>query len=89
MESKTMRKSVIPAIVALAVLAGSAVAAASTATGTISSLDPTAHKLKLSSGETFMLPASFKTGQYKVGEKVKVSYVKQNGGMQATQIVRE
>jgi Cu/Ag efflux protein CusF len=85
-----MRKSVIPAsIVALAVLAGSTLAAATTATGTIKLLDPASHKLTLSSGQIFVTPASWDFKKYKVGEKVKVSYEMKNGAMQATQIVAQ
>ena len=85
-----MRKSVIPAsVVALALVAGSALAAATMATGTISALDPAKHEVKLSSGQTFIAPAAWDFTKYKVGEKVKVSYETKNGAMQTTNITMQ
>lgn len=83
-----MRKSVVSlSLASLALLAGTALAAATSATGTISSLDPSKHQLQLSTGQTFEVPAAWDFNKYKVGEKIRVSYLKKNGMMDATRIV--
>ena len=83
-----MRKSLVPlSVVCVALIGGVAVAAVTSTTGTISSLDPTKHQLQLSGGQTFEVPAGWNFSKYKVGEKIRVSYQKKNGMMDATRIV--
>jgi hypothetical protein len=71
----------------VALLSGVALAAATSTTGTITSLDPTKHQVQLSSGQTFEVPAAWDFSKYKVGEKIRVSYQKKDGMMDATRIV--
>jgi len=80
---------VIPTSIAFALVAGAALAAATSTVGTISTLDAAKHKLTLSSGQTFVTPATWNASSYKVGEKVKISYQMKNGAMQATKIVAQ
>lgn len=68
-----MRFHVLPAVVATSLLmTGAAFAAATTTTGTIKSMDMTAHSITLEDGTVYMLPLGFKDPGLKVGEKVSV-----------------
>ena len=85
-----MRKSLISAALAAFVVttAGAAFAASTTDTSTIKALDPAKHKITLTDGRTFQVPATWKFSDYKVGEKVKVTYQTQNGKMMASDVQR-
>jgi Cu/Ag efflux protein CusF len=78
-------RRVIPALVAT-IVAGSAFAAALSATGVVSSVDPAMKDVVLQDGETFTLPAKFDAAKLKVGEKVKITYVKKGSEMVASKI---
>jgi len=79
-------KRVIPVLVATA-FAGTAFAAALSATGTIKSIDPAKKDIVLESGDTFGLPAKFDAAKLKVGEKVKILYMKKGDQMVASKVV--
>ena len=78
-------KRVIPIVIAT-IVAGSAFAAALSATGVIKTIDTAKKDVVLQNGETFGLPAKFDTAKLKVGEKVKISYVKNGSHMVASKI---
>jgi hypothetical protein len=78
-------KRIIPVLVGT-ILAGSAFAAALSMSGVIQTIDTAKNDIVLQSGDTFTLPAKFDVKKIKVGEKVKVSYIKQGDSMVATKI---
>lgn len=51
--------------------------------GTVKSYDTSAKMLKLTNGDSFVIPASFKDPGIKVGEKVKVTYTKMGTKLEA------
>jgi Cu/Ag efflux protein CusF len=81
-----MRKSLILSSLVAVFVAGGALAANLSDSGTIKSIDSTKHQVTLSDGKTFVVPASMKLNNYKVGEKVRVTYQTKNGQMAATDI---
>ena len=85
-----MRKSVIPAsLVTVALLTGAsfAAAAATSATGKIKTLDMATHTLTLANGQAFTVPANWDGSKFKVGEKVKITYMKKGAAMEASKVV--
>ena len=78
-----MRKLMLAASAA-ALLAGITVANATDVTGTIKSIDPTKGMITLDDGKEFLLAPSIKPTEWKVGEKVKVTYDEKNGKMTVT-----
>jgi Cu/Ag efflux protein CusF len=70
-----MRTLLVPAAVA-ALLATSALsfAAVQHASGTVKTFDAKARTLTLASGETYMLPKTFKNPGLKAGEKVSINW---------------
>jgi hypothetical protein len=84
-----MRKLIIAAAL---VLAGVSAAAAGEVNGTISAVDPNAHTVTLTNGQTFRLnegpdAAGSIASNFRPGEKVKVSYRNLNLEPTATGIV--
>ena len=67
-------------------LGAASVAYAADATGTIKSLDMSKDMITLDNGASFMAPKSVKLSDFKVGEKVTVSYTKAGDRMDATSI---
>ncbi len=64
-------------------MAPAAFAAPLTMSGTVKSYDTSAKMLKLTNGDSFVIPASFKDPGIKVGEKVKVTYTKMGTKLEA------
>jgi Cu/Ag efflux protein CusF len=83
-----MRKSLVTAALAASFLTTAAFAASITETGAIKLLDATKHQVTLADGKVFQVPAGWKFADYKVGEKVKVTYELQNGKMMASEIIK-
>ena len=74
------------AALAATLLGAASVAYAADATGTIKSLDMSKDMITLDNGSSFMAPKSVKLSDFKVGEKVTVSYTKTGDKMDATSI---
>ena len=74
------------AALAAALLGAASVAYAADATGTIKSLDSSKDMITLDNGSSFMAPKGMKLSDFKVGEKVTVSYTKAGDKMDATSI---
>ncbi len=74
------------AALAVAFLGAASVAYAADATGTIKSLDMAKDMITLDNGSTYMAPKSVKLSDFKVGEKVTVSYSKSGATMDITSI---
>jgi Cu/Ag efflux protein CusF len=74
------------AALAAALLSAASVAYAADATGTIKSLDMSKDMITLDNGSSYMAPKSVKLSEFKVGEKVTVSYAKAGDKMDATSI---
>jgi Cu/Ag efflux protein CusF len=74
------------AVVATALMGAASVAYAADATGKIKSLDMTKDMVTLDSGSSYMAPKSVKLSNFKVGEKVTVSYTKAGDKMDVTSI---
>jgi Cu/Ag efflux protein CusF len=81
-----MKKLIIPAV-AVALVAFVSSANAASATGTIKSIDATKDTIVLNDGTVYSAPATVKIAQFKVGEKVTVTYEKQNGKMELSGLV--
>jgi hypothetical protein len=64
------------AALATALLGAASLAYAADATGTIKSLDTTKDMVTLDNGSSYMAPKGVKLSDFKVGEKVTVSYTK-------------
>jgi hypothetical protein len=64
------------AVLATALLDAASFAYAADATGTIKSLDTTKDMVTLDNGSSYMAPKGVKLSDFKVGEKVRVSYAK-------------
>ncbi len=80
-------KRIIPAAVALSMLAGTtAFAAAQTATGAIKSIDAKQATITLADGQIYQLPKNFDAKSLKKGEKVSVTFDKTDGKMVASQV---
>jgi hypothetical protein len=71
---------------AAALLGAAPVAYAADITGTIKSLDTSKDMITLDNGSSYMAPKSMKLSDFKVGEKVTVSYTKTGDKMDATSI---
>ena len=76
----------VGAVFATALLSSASIAYASDATGKIKSLDMTKSMVTLDNGSSYMAPKSMKLSDFKVGEKVTVSYTKIGDKMDATSI---
>ncbi len=74
------------AALATALLGAASVTYAADATGTIKSLDTTKDMITLDNGSTYTAPKSVKLSDFKVGEKVTVSYSKAGDKMDITSI---
>jgi Cu/Ag efflux protein CusF len=74
------------AALAAALLSAASVAYAADATGKIKSLDMSKDMITLDNGSSYMAPKSGKLSDFKVGEKVTVSYTKAGDKMDATSI---
>ncbi len=75
-----MKRILLPAILAVSVgLSGIAMAAPSTALGTIKAIDHAAMTLTLSDGSSYVLPKGFDASKPKVGEKVSVAWQMYDG----------
>ena len=64
------------AVMATALLGSASIAYAADATGKIKSMDMTKDMVTLDNGSSYMAPKSVKLSDFKVGEKVTVSYSK-------------
>jgi Cu/Ag efflux protein CusF len=71
---------------AAALLAGATLAFAAEATGTIQAIDTTAGTLTLDNGQVFTLSASVNAADWKVGDRVKLTYDEANGEMSVTAV---
>ena len=80
-------KKLVATLVALPFLATAVFAAAETDTGTIKKVSSAKGTIELSDGKTFSVPKSIKLSQFKVNEKVTVTYTTTNGKMLATGVV--
>ena len=76
----------VGAVLATALMVAASVAYAADATGKIKSLDMTKDMVTLDSGSSYMAPKSVKLSNFKVGEKVTVSYTKAGDKMDVTSI---
>ena len=74
------------AVLAAAFVGATSVAFAADATGKIKSLDTSKKMITLDDGQSFMAPLSVKLSNFKVGEKVTVSYTKAGDKMDATSV---
>ena len=72
------------AALAAALLGAASVAYAADTTGTIKSLDTSKDMITLDNGSSFMAPKGMKLSNFKVGEKVTVSYNKSGNKMDVT-----
>ena len=77
-------RMIISAVAATVMLGGAAYAA--DATGAIKSLDIAKNMITLDNGSTYSAPKSIKLTNFKVGEKVTVSYTKNGDKMDLTSI---
>ena len=71
----------IGAVLATALLGSASLAYAADATGKIKSVDMTKDMVTLDNGSSYMAPKSVKLSDFKVGQKVTVSYSKAGGKM--------
>jgi len=83
-----MRKSVLAAATAAALFAGISLASAAEVTGTIKSIDVTAGMITLDNGKSYKLPASIKAADWKVGDKVKLTFDDNNGQLNVTAVAK-
>jgi hypothetical protein len=74
------------AVAAAALLGATSVAFAADATGKITNLDTSKDMITLDNGSSFRTPEGMKLSNFKVGEKVTVSYKKAGDRMDATSI---
>ena len=74
------------AAIAAALVGAASVAFAADATGTIKSLDMSKDMITLDNGSSCPAPKGAKLSDFKVGEKVTVSYTKAGDKMDATSI---
>ena len=74
------------AALAAALLGAASVAYAADAAGTIKSLDMSRDMITLDNGSSYMAPKSVKLSDYKIGEKVTISYADAGGKMNITSI---
>jgi uncharacterized protein (AIM24 family) len=71
---------------AAALIGAASVAYAADASGKIKSLDMSKDMITLDNGSSYMAPKGTKLSDFKVGEKVTVSYTKAGDKMDATSI---
>lgn len=83
-----MRKLVFAAATAAALFAAISSAIAADVTGAIKSIDAATSTITLDNGKAYKLPASIKATDWKVGEKVKVTFDDKNGQLVVTAIVK-
>jgi len=85
-----MRKIMFP-IAAVALFGAASIAYATTATGTIKTVDPNSNSVTLDSGQTFNVPSSANVdlSKFQPGEKVSINYNESNGKMEVSQIQSE
>lgn len=76
----------VGAVLAMALLGGASIAYAANATGKIKTLDMSKEMIALDNGSSYWAPKSVKLSDFKVGEKVTVSYNKSGGKMNVTSI---
>jgi len=76
----------VSAVLAAALLGSASVAYAADATGKIKSLDLTKDMVTLDNGSSYMAPKTMKLSDFKVGEKVTVSYTKAGDKMDISSI---
>jgi Cu/Ag efflux protein CusF len=85
-QRRSTMRMLIGAVLATALLGAASVAYAADATGKIKSLDMTKDMVTLDSGSSYMAPKSVKLSDFKVGQKVTVSYTKAGDKMDVTSI---
>ncbi len=73
-----------PATLVVALLAGSSMALAADATGTIKSLDMAKDMVTLDNDASYMAPKSVNLSAFKVGQKVTINYAKAGDKMDIT-----
>lgn len=76
-----MRKSAFPAA-AIALLAAISAANAANAVGVIKSIDAAKDMITLDNGSSYAAPSTMKLLDFKVGQKVDVTYSLSNGKME-------
>ena len=81
-----MRSFALPLVFLAAMGSAGLALAATTAEGTIKSIDMKAHTLTLSDGKVYILPANFKDPGLKVGEKVSVAWAMKGTQHEATAV---
>jgi hypothetical protein len=74
------------AVLAAALIGAASIAYAADATGKIKSLDMSKDMITLDNGSSYMAPKGAKLSDFKVGERVTVSYTKVGDRMDATSI---
>ena len=74
------------AVLATALLGAASAAYAANATGKIKSMDAAKNMVTLENGASYMAPQDVKLSNFKVGEKVTVSYTKAGDKMDLTAI---
>jgi hypothetical protein len=79
-------RMLVGAALATALLGSASIAYAADATGKIKSLDMTKDMVTLDNGSNYVAPKSMKLSDFKVGEKVTVSYTKAGDAMDITSI---
>ena len=84
-----MRSKFVPFAIMIALGAGSAaMAAETTTTGTIKSVDMKAHSVTLSDGMVYMLPKGTHEKSLKIGEKVAVVWDLKGNAHEASKITK-
>jgi Cu/Ag efflux protein CusF len=87
METLMSKKAVAPvALILLAAVSTTALAAAQTKTGDIKTTDSAKHEITLASGDTFEVGSKVKLEKFKAGDKVAVTYETKDGKMMASKI---
>jgi Cu/Ag efflux protein CusF len=76
----------VGAVLVTALLGAASVAYAADATGKIKTLDMTKDMVTLDNGSSYMVPKSVKLSDFKVGQKVTVSYTQAGDKMDVTSI---
>ncbi len=79
-------RMLVGAVLTTALLSAASVAYAANATGKIKSLDMAKDRVTLDSGSSYMALKGVKLSNFKVGEKVTVSYTKAGDKMDITSI---
>jgi len=80
-----MHKSAV-ALAAAALFGAVSIASAADVTGMIKSIDTTAKTVTLDNGEMYKFPSTFDAANFKVGDKVKVTYTGTGSSMTASDI---